>query len=254
MKLDMIKLITIGIVIAIAIISIVVCVNSYKKAEIAEKIILDTATTTISSDGKETESESVRGEYAVEDGAIMVVTNTNGNITISTIDKDSIKNYAQNRTSASTKYTEDGSKVTSTEPYIPDGMKVADPNENKPVDMPVVHRKIDPDKVTIEVLKDTISNTYAEILITDNNETPCGWGEPFRIQELKDGKWVESETIGEMIFKSIGYLLNEDNQLKQKVNWEYIYGELDAGTYRIVKPVYSGEEYIDLYSNEFEIK
>ena len=57
-----------------------------------------------------------------------------------------------------------------------------------------------------------------------------------------------------MIFKSIGYLLNEDNQLKQKVNWEYIYGELDAGTYRIVKPVYSGEEYIDLYSNEFEIK
>ena len=114
--------------------------------------------------------------------------------------------------------------------------------------------KIDPDKVTIEVLKDTISNTYAEILITDNNETPCGWGDPFRIQELKDGKWIESETIGEMIFKSIGYLLNEDNQLKQKVNWEYIYGELDAGTYRIVKSVYSGEEYIDLYSNEFEIK
>ena len=183
MKLDMIKLITIGIVIAIAIISIVVCVNSYKKAEIAEKIILDTATTTISSDGKETESESVRGEYAVEDGDIMVVTNTNGNTTISTIDKDSIKNYAQNRTSASTKYTEDGSKVTSTEPYIPDGMKVADPNENKPVDMPVVHRKIDPEKVTIKVLKDTISNTYAEILITDNNETPCGWGDPFRIQE-----------------------------------------------------------------------
>ena len=43
-------------------------------------------------------------------------------------------------------------------------------------------------------------------------------------------------------------------QLKQKVNWAYIYGELDAGKYRIVKPVYSGEEYIDLYSNEFEIK
>ena len=45
----------------------------------------------------------------------------------------------------------------------------------------------------------------------------------------------------------------ENNQLKQKINWEKLYGKLEKGTYRIVKPVYVNE-YVDLYSDEFEIK
>ena len=51
----------------------------------------------------------------------------------------------------------------------------------------------------------------------------------------------------------IAYELNEDNQLTQKLYIEKYYGKLNNGIYRIVKPVYDNG-YIDIYSNEFEIK
>ena len=46
---------------------------------------------------------------------------------------------------------------------------------------------------------------------------------------------------------------NEDNQLTLKLDIEQYYGKLSNGTYRIVKPVYDNG-YMDIYSNEFEIK
>ena len=45
----------------------------------------------------------------------------------------------------------------------------------------------------------------------------------------------------------------EENQLTLKLDIEQYYGKLSNGTYRIVKPVYDNG-YMDIYSNEFEIK
>ncbi|MBP3597446.1 MAG: hypothetical protein J6J60_08675 [Clostridia bacterium] len=142
-------------------------------------------------------------------------------------------------------------KVTSTEPYIPDGMQVADPNYKGEIKASDVEIDYDLNKVKIEVLKDTITNTYAEILITDNNGR--SWGESYRIQVKKNSKWEEVAPISDLNFIEIGYNLDENNQFKQKIKWERLYGELEKGTYRIVKPIYLNE-YIDLYSDEFEIK
>ena len=125
-------------------------------------------------------------------------------------------------------------KVTSTEPYIPDGMQVADPNDNSGIKASDVKIEYDINKVKIEVLKNTVTNTYAEILITDN-------------------KWIDLKPIQNLGFEEIVFLLDENNQLKQKINWKEFYGELEKGTYRIVKPIYLNE-YVDLYSDEFEIK
>jgi len=142
-------------------------------------------------------------------------------------------------------------KVISTEPYIPDGMDVADPNDNSGIKASDVEINYDIDKVKIEVLKDTVTNTYAEILITDTNGS--SWGESYRIQVKKNNEWEEVEPISDLNFIAIGYNLDENNQFKQKIKWEKLYGELEKGTYRIVKPIYLNE-YVDLYSDEFEIK
>ena len=53
-------------------------------------------------------------------------------------------------------------KITSTEPYIPDGMQVADPNDNSGIKASDVKIDYDINKVKIEILKDTVKNTYAE--------------------------------------------------------------------------------------------
>lgn len=144
-----------------------------------------------------------------------------------------------------------GSNTTA--PYIPDGMDIADGNEIK-----VPANKIEYNRgaknVTIEVLKDTITKETVEILITDNNEDQYGWGVEFKVQEKINGKWVDLKYISnDVSWIEIAYVLNENNQITQKLNIEKYYGKLSKGTYRIVKPVYDNG-YIDLYSNEFEIK
>lgn len=146
------------------------------------------------------------------------------------------------------------SNTNTTEPYIPEGMKVADINDNSGIKASDIVLNTKAENVTIEILKDTITNTSVEILITDNNEDQYGWGKSYRIQNKENGKWNDLKTIQDLGFEEIVFKLDENNQLKQKINWERFYGELEKGTYRIVKPQWSNNEYIDLYSNEFEIK
>ena len=111
-----------------------------------------------------------------------------------------------------------------------------------------------PENVTIEVLENTITNKAAEILITDNNKNQYGWGVEFRVQQKIDGKWKELDYISDdLSWIEIAYELDKNNQVKMKVDFEKYYGILKRGIYRIVKPVYDNG-YIDLYSNEFEIK
>lgn len=110
-----------------------------------------------------------------------------------------------------------------------------------------------PNNVTIYILENTITSKSVEILITDNNEPDYSCGKSYRIQKNDTGTWIDLEPTKDSIFESIAYVLDENNQLTQKINLETFYGILEKGTYRIVKPVYD-KKYINLYSNEFEIK
>ena len=147
--------------------------------------------------------------------------------------------------------------INTTLPYIPDGMDVADPNDesNIPADEIEYNRDVKNVKnVTIEVIKDTITNKSVEILITDNNKDYYGWGVDFKVQKKVNGEWKDLKYASDdLVWNSIAYIPNEDNQLKQKLDIEEYYGKLSKGTYRVVKTVYDNG-YIDIYSNEFEIK
>lgn len=144
--------------------------------------------------------------------------------------------------------------TNSTPAYIPEGIPVAEPNENLENEPLQTEFERNPENVTIEVLEDTITRESAEILITDKNEDFYGWGEDFRLEKKKNGNWERMETVGDnLIFNALAYLPKESGELKMKVNYGAYYGTLENGVYRIVKSVYDGG-YIDLYSNEFEIK
>ena len=140
-----------------------------------------------------------------------------------------------------------------TAPYIPDGLNVADGNKvGIPADSIEFNRNAE--NVTIEIIEDTITNKSLEILITDNNKDQYGWGVEFRVQQKVDGKWKDLKYVSDDVsWIAIAYLPNEDNQITQKLDIEQYYGTLENGIYRIVKPIYD-KEYMDLYSNEFEIK
>lgn len=140
-----------------------------------------------------------------------------------------------------------------TNPYIPDGIEVVDPNDNSGIKASDMKFNRSPENVTIKVIGDTISRDSASILITDNNEDKYGWGEEFGVQEKVNGEWKDLDYISDNLsWIDIAYELN-DNELTQKLNIKEYYGELSNGIYRIVKRVYDNG-YVSIYSDEFEVK
>ena len=140
-----------------------------------------------------------------------------------------------------------------TEPYIPDGMDMSNQNNiGTPSEEKEINRS--PENVIIEVVESTITNTGLSIIITDNNEDYYGWGVDFKVEKKIDDTWKCIEPVsGDLSWIDIAYSPNDDNQITQKLDIEKYYGKLTKGTYRIVKPVYDNG-YINIYSNEFEIK
>ena len=111
----------------------------------------------------------------------------------------------------------------------------------------------DKSKTSIEIIDGTVTNTSADILITDNNENPALWGTDFKIQKYQDDVWVDCDTKNTLKESKIQYKLDENNQYKETINWEERYGILESGRYRIVKKA-NIKYYVYIYSNEFEIK
>lgn len=107
------------------------------------------------------------------------------------------------------------------------------------------------ENVKILVKEDSITKISAIINIEDKNETPKSWGMDFAIQRLGDNNvWVDMITKETMTWSEISIKPNENGITEMQLDWSKIYGELNAGTYRIVK--YNGLS--TLYSEAFKIK
>ena len=106
------------------------------------------------------------------------------------------------------------------------------------------------DGITMTIKEGTLTNTSATIIITDTTNNENVYGSYYRIDKYEFDKWNELDIIYEDNYAwiSIGYLVDKDNKLEMDMNWLELYGELDKGTYRIVKEV--NNKY---FSVEFQI-
>ena len=93
-----------------------------------------------------------------------------------------------------------------------------------------------------------ISLTGATITIKDRNSTKYTYGEWYVIQKEENGKWYNISTkVKEYGFNSIGYEVDENNEVKFVIEWEWLYGKLPQGSYRIIKE--SHNKYISIPFN-----
>lgn len=100
--------------------------------------------------------------------------------------------------------------------------------------------------VSMSIEENTLTKTSATIIIKDTNEEPLWYDAWFRIDKYNNGDW-EMLPANEKYycFFDLAYGVNEEGILKMKTSWKMIYGELEAGKYRIVKDVAGQNYYIE---------
>ena len=91
--------------------------------------------------------------------------------------------------------------------------------------------KVDP--VTMNIKDLTTSGLTMVIKNHTNNEYT--YGEGFGLERKENGKWVAVETINGCYVNAIAYGLEAKHEIERKENWEYCYGKLPKGQYRITK-------------------
>ena len=113
----------------------------------------------------------------------------------------------------------------------------------------------DLENVIIKVDSTTIKPTSISIIIINNNDNEIGYGEEYKIQKNINGEWKYLDYLPNTVWNDIAYIIKANSQTTKKLNLENTYGELEKGTYRIIKTMFSENgKKADIYSNEFEIK
>ena len=76
-----------------------------------------------------------------------------------------------------------------------------------------------------------------------------------KIQKNINGEWKYLDYLPNTAWNDVAYIIKANSQTTKKLNLENTYGELEKGTYRVIKTVFFGNgKKTDIYSTEFEIK
>ena len=81
--------------------------------------------------------------------------------------------------------------------------------------------------------------------LTQENITKLETGQAYAIQELKKGEWVELDYIPpeyNIAWPAEAWPIEKDSTNTWEVDWEWLYGELGPGEYRIEKEFYNYKE------------
>ncbi|MCL2862988.1 MAG: hypothetical protein FWE54_02715 [Methanimicrococcus sp.] len=116
----------------------------------------------------------------------------------------------------------------------------------------------DSEKVTLEIKKDTVSDKGLTIIIINKSQKDYIFGEyGYYVEKEINGSWYPLPFVsGSFSYSDIARMLNKNSTAEKEINWERVYGSLDAGNYRISKDIgylAPGDNYNFYISAEFVI-
>ena len=136
-------------------------------------------------------------------------------------------------------------------------------SDNQTTDVNLEPTKIetvnDFDDVTMVVRKETVSPKGLTLVFENKSNNHAIYGEYFLLEQKINDKWYEVPISinGDYGFNDIGYELNTGQSREYEMDWEWLYGSLETGDYRIIKDVSDFKETGDYHqhylSAEFEI-
>ena len=96
----------------------------------------------------------------------------------------------------------------------------------------------------ITLTVEDITSTGLTLVVTQSGGEPDGelqTGSPYHLDKLVGDKWeaVEEAPLPEGVdargWNAMAYIVPMGTSTDYEINWEWLYGELSAGTYRLVK-------------------
>ena len=120
----------------------------------------------------------------------------------------------------------------------------------------VYSKESEADKIGLSLSLKNISRSGATLVFDQYDaEAPTGdldHGQEFVLELLKDGKWEEAPIAidGEYGFEALAFMIPAGERTEVELPWEWLYGELAAGEYRIKKRVmdFRGTGDYDVYT------
>jgi hypothetical protein len=92
--------------------------------------------------------------------------------------------------------------------------------------------------VTMSVKEGAVSPSKLTVVFENKSSSQCIYGEPYWLEKKIDGAWYQVPVaIKSYGFTSIGYILAPGDKSEWTEDWNWLYGNLDAGEYRIVKDI-----------------
>lgn len=100
------------------------------------------------------------------------------------------------------------------------------------------------DKIGLSLTLKNLTPTGATLVFIQNNSngTPTGelnYSDDFIIQVHENGAWEQAHIVleGDYTFNSIAYIIQLNSTSEREIRWEWLYGSLKPGEYRIQKSI-----------------
>lgn len=100
------------------------------------------------------------------------------------------------------------------------------------------NESIVPEGISMSVNKDSITANGAVITLENTSDKDYQYGDPYYLQNYKDGIWyVVPYIIEDFGFHDIAYGVEKNGKSEFAIDWNWLYGSLEPGEYRIVKDI-----------------
>ena len=112
--------------------------------------------------------------------------------------------------------------------------------------------KISNNDVALSVKNGTLKNTGVTLILKNDSDKLLRYDEVYEIEMKKDNEWHKINV--ELYFSEPLWAVERNSKEEIELNWEYEYGKLAKGEYRIIKEVYFENEQEFYISAEVTIK
>lgn len=93
--------------------------------------------------------------------------------------------------------------------------------------------------VHLEIVENTLSSEGLTLLIVNESDKTLTYNGSFFLEKKIDGNWYEVNDIlgGKFGFDDEGLGTNAQETTELEIEWDWLYGNLNAGKYRLIKDV-----------------